>query len=120
MLATSLRLELLCSHVTYSLPPKSVRFTFVRSDFADHRTGSCEGRLVISDTRLTYESVNEIGDSRQWVYRDIREVSQDGPYRLQITPFLGNTHSLELIGDGLDTGQFRTLVDLVTAARVGT
>lgn len=84
----------------------------------DHRIGNCMGRLIITDDKLIFESIDNISDSRQWVYADIKEIEQDGPYKLQIEPFVGNTYNLELIGKGLDSRQYRMLVEKITTARV--
>ena len=83
----------------------------------DHLIGGCVGRLLVMEDRLAFESLDERNDSRQWVLADISELRQDGIYRLKITPFLGNEYNLELIGKGMDSAQYRRLVDGIADAR---
>jgi hypothetical protein len=47
----------------------------------------------------------------------IREVTQDGPYRLKVAPFVGDAYNIELLGTGLDSAQFRQILDRIAAAR---
>lgn len=83
----------------------------------DHLIGSCVGRLIVMEDRLAFESLDERNDSRQWVFADISELTQDGIYQLKITPFLGNEYNLDLIGKGMDSAQYRDLVDRIADAR---
>lgn len=83
----------------------------------DHRLGTCLGQLIIMENRLAFESISEVNDSRQWAFDDIREVRQDGIYKLSITPFIGNSYNLQLVGRGMDSAQYRNLVDKITGAR---
>ncbi len=83
----------------------------------DHRIGSCQGTLVLTADRVAFESIDEINDSRKWQLVDIKEVQQDGIYKLQIKPFLGDTFNFELSGKGMDSGQYRRLVDRIARAR---
>ncbi len=83
----------------------------------DHRIGSCQGTLILTADRVAFESIDEINDSRKWQLVDIKEVQQDGIYKLQIKPFLGDTFNFELSGKGMDSGQYRRLVDRIARAR---
>ena len=84
----------------------------------DHLIGGCVGRLMIMEDRLAFESLDERNDSRQWVFSDISEISQDGIYKLKVRPFLGNEYNLELVGRGMDSQQFRELSASIADARV--
>jgi len=84
----------------------------------NHRVGSCRGRLIITGTGLSYESIDQISDSRQWDLKDIKELRRDNPYKLKIQPFNGGDYDLEIQGQGMDNAQFKLLVDRITAARV--
>ena len=79
--------------------------------------GSCIGQLTIMDDRLAFESVGEINHSRQWFFAYIKEIKQDGIYKLEVSPFLGNGYDFELVGQGLNSQEFRELVDKIAAAR---
>ncbi|MBP7777429.1 MAG: hypothetical protein KA371_09895 [Acidobacteria bacterium] len=83
----------------------------------DHRLGSCRGTLVLTNERVAFESIDEINDSRQWQLVDIKEVKQDGVYKLEVKPFLGDTFNFELTGKGMDSGEYRRLVDRIARAR---
>ena len=84
----------------------------------NHRIGSDMGSLVISPNQIAYESVTNVNDSRQWNYSDIKEIHQDGPYKLRIVPFSGDDYKLDLLGQGLSPDQYQTIVDRVAKARL--
>lgn len=84
----------------------------------DHFIGSDSGRLMLTPTQLVYESVTNVNNSRQWNLSDIKEVHQDGPYKLKIVPFSGDDYSFELMGQGITSDQYQMLVDRITSARV--
>lgn len=85
----------------------------------NHRLrGSCVGQLTILEDRVSFESVGDVDHSRQWFFADIREVKQDGIYKIEVTPFLGNNYDLELSGRGLNSQEFGNLVDSIAAARI--
>jgi hypothetical protein len=80
--------------------------------------GGSRGRLIITQSGLAYEAVDNIGDSRRWSYQDIREIELRNPYELRIRPFDGSDYTLELLGQGMDSNHYRQVVDNVTASRV--
>ncbi|HLK46970.1 MAG TPA: hypothetical protein VKT49_02485 [Bryobacteraceae bacterium] len=84
----------------------------------DHRIGSDMGSLLITPDQMAYESVTNVKDSRQWNYSDIKEIHQDGPYKLKIVPFSGDVYNFDLLGQGLAPDQFQMLVDRVAKARL--
>ncbi|MEO7653683.1 MAG: hypothetical protein ABIZ80_24760 [Bryobacteraceae bacterium] len=84
----------------------------------DHRVGSCHGRLAITVDRVIYESINDIGDSRNWQFRDIKEMKQNNPYKLTIEPFSGAKYTLTFDGESVDPAVYKALEDRVAAARV--
>lgn len=79
--------------------------------------GSCNGMITITNERITYESTNNIGHSRQWRLADIREVTQNGPYFFEVEPFVGGRYRFEISGQGMDVQDFKTVVARITAAR---
>jgi hypothetical protein len=82
------------------------------------RFGGAEGRLVVTSERLIFESTDKISESRQWQFKDIKELKQGNPYELEIVPFRGDKYNLELLGTPMDTQQFRQLTEGVTSARI--
>jgi hypothetical protein len=79
--------------------------------------GSTDGRLVITDKMVAFES-GDLKRSRQWEYKDIREIKQQSPYLLEVIPYRGDSYNLELQGESLTSSDFRVLQDRVAASRV--
>lgn len=79
--------------------------------------GSCSGTITITNERITYESTDNIGHSRQWRMADIREVKQNGPYFFEVEPFIGSRYRFEIGGQGMDIQDFKMVVLHITAAR---
>lgn len=83
----------------------------------NHRIGGCKGRLLVSADQISYESIDSVSHSRRWEFKAIKELKQDNPYSLEISPFSGGGYNFKLSGTGMDPDAFRQLVDKVTAAR---
>jgi hypothetical protein len=81
--------------------------------------GSTDGKLVITDKMVAFESLGDVKRSRQWELKDIKEIKQTGPYVLIVTPFSGDKYTMELQGDSIPPGEFKALTDRIAAARVG-
>ncbi len=79
---------------------------------------SSRGRLIVNDDIIAYESTDRLDTSRRWQYRDIKTIKLKNPYEIEIDPFIGGKYTLKLSGKGMDNGEFKTIVDRVTAARV--
>lgn len=79
--------------------------------------GSTDGKLVISDTEIAFESLNDIKRSQRWSYSDIKEIKQTSTYLIEIAPFRGDKYKLELQGEGISSAQFKALTDRIAAAR---
>ncbi len=85
----------------------------------DKRLGSTEGRLLVGDDMVSYESISDVKASRRWEYRSIKEIRLPNPYQLEVRPFEGDTYKFKLEGSGMDPAAFKQLVDRVTSARTG-
>ncbi len=83
-----------------------------------HLFGSCQGTLILSETAVSYESPDRIEDARIWKLVDVKKVEQIGAYKLKVEPFQGDSFEFELSGKGIDSSEFRQLVDRVARARV--
>jgi hypothetical protein len=81
------------------------------------RFGGSTGRLIISDNGIAYESIDNASASRRWEFRDIRELKLKNPYEIEIVAVGNEKYTLELQGQGMDTGAYNALVDRVTKAR---
>lgn len=82
-----------------------------------HLVGSCQGTLILSETAVSYDAPDRIEDARIWKLVDIKKVEQTGVYKLKVEPFQGNTFDFELSGKGIDSTEFRQLVDRIARAR---
>lgn len=84
----------------------------------EHRLrGNCRGRLVLTEAGLSFQSLTELTDSRQWGFRDIKELRHGSPYELTVEPFDGAMYRFEMQGSGMDNDQFKLLSERVAAAR---
>jgi hypothetical protein len=82
------------------------------------RFGGSRGRLIVTNTGLAYESIDDASSSRRWEFRDIRELKLKNPYELEVVPSGGgDRYTLELEGQGMDKGDYDRLVDSITRAR---
>jgi hypothetical protein len=83
----------------------------------DKFIGGNNGRLVVKSDRLAFEA-DSPNASREWLFSDIRELKQEGPYRLEIQPFSGDKYSLELLGGGgMAREDFQRIADSIARAR---
>lgn len=80
--------------------------------------GSCSGLLILTNTTVAYESIDNISHSRQWELRDIKELERGNPYQLEIKPFAGNDYQFQLLGKGMDSREYKDFVERITKARV--
>ncbi len=83
----------------------------------DHLVGGCEGRLIIGQDKITFESVSDVGHSRQWQLSDIQEIKHKNPYELKVVPFAGDTYDFDLEGKKMDTKDYQALVDRIAEMR---
>lgn len=84
----------------------------------DHRVyGSCTGRLVFTDDRVSFESTDDRDHSRQWLYTDIKQLKSKSPYSFSVKPLTGDGISLEILGSGIDVLDFKGLQDKVALSK---
>ncbi len=83
----------------------------------NHRIGSCNGRLIITEDRVSYESTDSVSHSRRWELKQIREINLPNPYELNVRPFTESNYKLRLQGSGMDPATYKELVDRIAAAR---
>ena len=97
------------SQKTDSFPTYSVR--------RDKLIGGDDGRLIVKQDRLAFEA-GRPDASREWLFSDIRELKQTGPYRLEIRPFSGEKYTFELQGGGgMATEDYRRIADNIARAK---
>lgn len=81
------------------------------------RIGGTDGTLIITPGRVIFESLDKVEDTRRWEMQEIKELKRKNPYQLEVIPFRGEKYSLKLSGSGMETQQYRELVDRITKAR---
>ena len=79
--------------------------------------GSCKGRIIISDDRISFESTDDRDHSRQWLFTDIKKVKRQSPYKLSVKPFTGDEYTLEILGQGIDITDFKKVEDKMAAVK---
>ena len=79
--------------------------------------GGTDGTLVVTQERVIFESLDKAEDTRRWELKEIKELKRKNPYEVEIIPFTGDKYELKLSGSGMETEQFRELVDRITRAR---
>lgn len=75
------------------------------------------GRLIVTEERMTYESVTNVNESEQWDLKDIKEVKRKNPYKLEIIPFIGGSYTFNLLRDGMSTRDYKTITDRIAELR---
>lgn len=60
----------------------------------DVRNGDQQGKLVLGETELAFESLTDARHSRRWKYADIRELSRKKK-NLRVRPFRGDTYDFQ-------------------------
>jgi hypothetical protein len=79
--------------------------------------GKTDGKLIVDDQRIMFESVDKAEASQRWELKDIKELKHKNAYQLEIKPFVGDTYVLTITGSGMDNAQFQEIVDRVTRSR---
>jgi hypothetical protein len=88
------------------------------AEFTQFLGRNSRGRLMVTADMVVYESIDNVQSSRRWQFKDIKEIKLKNPYEIEIEPFVGDRYNLKLEGKGMDTGDFKTIVDRITAARI--
>ncbi len=79
--------------------------------------GGCTGRLIVTNSRISYESIDDIGHSRHWDLADVKELKRKNPYRVELKPFTGNDYDFELLQKGMSSRDYQVLADRITSQR---
>ncbi len=79
--------------------------------------GSCTGRIVVKDDRISFESSDDRDHSRQWLFTDIKKMKRESPYKLEVKPFNGDGYSLEVLGQGIDIIDYKMIEDKLALAK---
>ncbi len=80
--------------------------------------GSSDGRLVIQEKQVAFQAMGDTRRSRIWELKEIKSLRLTGPYRLKLEPFIGDTYTVDLLGEGMTPSEFKALQDRVANARL--
>lgn len=83
----------------------------------DKMLGGTDGTLIVTQSRLIFESLDKAEDSRRWEFKDIKELKRKNPFEVEVVPFQGEKYNLKLSGKGMETNEFNEIVESVTKAR---
>jgi hypothetical protein len=76
-----------------------------------------DGKLIVDNERMIFESTENASESRRWELKEIREFKLKNPYEVIITASTDEKYTLSLSGRGMDNAQYREIVDRITKAR---
>jgi hypothetical protein len=84
----------------------------------DHASGNCEGKLIVRDTGLAFESVGEADHSKSWSYGQIEELERNrSENKIIIDPYNSDDdYTLKFSGE-MDEAVFQVLKDRIVANR---
>ncbi|MEZ5401237.1 MAG: hypothetical protein R2729_16320 [Bryobacteraceae bacterium] len=83
-----------------------------------HLFGGCDGRLVLLEEQINFESISDVGHSRRWRYQDVKELKRKNPFELKIQPFGADEYEFEIPSPGIDQPDYQALVDGITRSRL--
>ena len=82
----------------------------------DVRNGDQQGKLVIKEDGLGFESLSDARQSRNWKYTEIREVSKKRK-ELSVRPFKGSKYAFQFPNNGMRDRLYTMITDRVVIAR---
>ncbi|MEZ5403922.1 MAG: hypothetical protein R2729_29850 [Bryobacteraceae bacterium] len=85
----------------------------------DVRNGDQEGKLMLKETELAFESLTDSRHSRNWTYSDIRELSRKGKKELRVRPNKGSRYDFQFKDRTMRDNLYKLISDRIVAARQG-
>jgi hypothetical protein len=85
----------------------------------DVRNGDQEGKLMLKETELAFESLTDSRHSRNWAYSDIRELSRKGRKELRVRPNKGSRYDFQFKDRGMRDNLHKLIAERILAARQG-
>ena len=80
--------------------------------------GGCQGRLVVREDKIQFESMTEIGHSELWRMSDIKEIKRKNPYKVELKPFQGSGYDFEVLRQGMSPSDFEFITERVAGMRM--
>ena len=84
----------------------------------DVQNGDQQGKLMLKDTQLAFESLSDARKSRTWKYADIREISKKRK-EVTVRPFKGDRYAFQFPNNATRDRLFKLISERVVAARLG-
>lgn len=83
----------------------------------DVRNGDQQGKLMLSDATLSFESLTDAKHSRNWKLTEVREISKKGRKDMRVRPMKGSTYDFQLKDGKLRDEIYGAVSARVIAAR---
>lgn len=99
-----------------SMPPSTaMNISEVRFDV---HNGDQNGRMMLNDNELVFESLSDAKHSRRWRYADIRELNKND-HEIKIQPYHGDKYEFQFKNKAMLMTAYNLLSDRIVAARQG-
>ncbi len=79
--------------------------------------GGCDGRLVITPTRIRFESLSNVNHSENWRMEDVKEIRRKSTYALVVRPFNGDNYNFSVHQQGVSREEFDYITKQIAQAR---
>ncbi len=110
ILRRSLFLPLLVSVAVAAQAPMAPSTTY------DVRNGDQQGKLMIGDADLSFESLTDAKHSKTWAYADIRSLEKKRK-QLMVRPFKGSRYDFQLSSNQMRDQLYDAITAKILAAR---
>lgn len=110
ILRRSIFLALLVSAAVAAQAPMAPGATY------DVRNGDQQGKLMIRDSEIAFESLTDAKHSRTWTYTDIRSLEKKRK-ELRLRPFKGSRYDFQLNGNQMRDQLYDMITAKILAAR---
>jgi hypothetical protein len=104
-------LLLIASAVAAQNTPTSGEMVF------DVRNGDQQGKLLLKETELAFESLTDSRHSRNWKYADIRELSRKGSKELRVRPAKGSRYDFQFKEKQMRENLYNLISQRIVTAR---
>ena len=99
-----------------SVSPASAQAPMAQGATYDVRNGDQQGKLMIRDTEIAFESLTDAKHSRSWAYEGIRSLEKKRK-ELRLRPFKGSRYDFQLNGNQMRDQLYDMITAKILAAR---
>jgi hypothetical protein len=85
----------------------------------DVRNGDQQGKLMLKDTELAFESLTDARHSAKWKYAEIRELGRNKSKELRVRPFKGDRYDFQFKDKQIREKIYDLISARILAARQG-